>query len=288
MPVGNGKQRLKRNTRVPSVRVWYDNFIVLFPMRSIWTGDIGFGLVTIPVKLYSATQRSELDLDMLDKKDKANIKYKRVNADTGKEVDWEDIVKGFEIDGRYIILTDKDFENASPENSKRLEIITFIDENEVDSIYFERPYYIEPAKSGAKPYALLRKALQSEKKAGVCTFVLRNKEHLGLIKVREDVLILNQLRFQEEIRKSNDLDLPGNKKIPTNQLKMAKTLINDMTEDFNIANYKDEYSSKLLKYIKQKANGKEPAKSKMRVVHKRSDDLMEQLKASLKKRKKTS
>ncbi len=257
-------------------------------MRSLWTGDIGFGLVTIPVKLYSATQRSELDLDMLDKNDKANIKYKRVNAETGAEVDWEDIVKGFEINGRYIILTDKDFENASPENAKRLEIIAFIDEDEVDSVYFERPYFIEPTKSGSKPYALLRKALQSEKKAGVCTFVLRNKEHLGLIKVRGDVLILNQIRFQEEIRETNDLNLPADNKIPANQLKMAKTLINDMTGDFDIGDYKDEYSKKLLKYIKQKAKGKKLPKSQMRVVHKRSDDLMEQLKASLKTRKKSS
>lgn len=258
-------------------------------MRSIWTGDIGFGLVSIPIKLYSAVQKSELDLDMLDKHDQANIQYKRINAETGKEVDWEDIVKGYAIDDKYVVLTEQDFEKASPENSKRLEIITFIDEQEVNSIYFERPYYIEPAKSGIKPYALFRTALQQERKAGVCTFVLRNKAHLGLIKVHDKLLVLNQIRFQEEIRKTNDLNIPSSGKIPANQLKMAKTLIKEMTDAFDISAYKDTYTEKLLKYIRQKAKGKKPTAQKMRVVHRRADDLMDQLKASLKtKRKKSS
>lgn len=258
-------------------------------MKSIWTGDIGFGLVTIPVKLYSATQKSEPDLDMLDKHDLSNIQYKRVNAETGKEVEWDDIVKGYELDGRYIVLTEEDFEKASPENTKRLEIFSFIEEDAIDSIYFERPYYIEPTKSGAKPYALFRKALESEGKAGLCTFVLRNKEHLGIIKVLDDVIVLNQIRFQQEIRDTADLNIPKSDKIPAGQLKMAKTLIREMSEEFDIDQYKDTYSEKLLKYIKQKAKGKKPQSSKMRIVHKRSDDLMEQLKESLKtQRKKTS
>lgn len=258
-------------------------------MKSIWTGDIGFGLVSIPVKLYSASQRSELDLDMLDKQDLSNIKYKRINAETGKEVDWEDIVKGYEINGNYIVLTDEDFEKASPENNRRLEILSFIEENAVDSIYFERPYYIEPTKSGAKSYALFRKALESEKKVGLCTFVLRNKEHLGIIKVLHNVILLNQIRFREEIRDTSDLNLPKEGKIPAGQLKMAQALIKEMSGDFDIAEYKDTYSEKLLKYIKQKAKGKKPKPEKMRIIPKRSDNLIAQLKESLKKqRKKTS
>lgn len=257
-------------------------------MKSIWTGDIGFGLVTIPIKLYSATQKSELDFDMLDKKDHSNIRYKRVNEKTGKEVDWDDIVKGYELDGKYIIMKDEDFEKASPENDKRLEISEFVEEKEIDSMYFEKPYYIEPTKSGAKPYALFRKALSKSKKAGLCTYVLRNKEHLGLIKVIDDVLVLNQLRFPEEIRSSKDLNIPKVTKIPANQLKMADTLIDQMTESFDISQYKDTYSKKLLKYIKARSKGKKSESPKMHVAHKRSDDLMEQLKASLKKQKKTS
>lgn len=258
-------------------------------MKSIWTGDIGFGLVSIAVKLYSATQASELDFDMLDKHNKANIRYKRVNKSTGKEVDWDDIVKGYDLDGKYIILNDEDFEKASPENTKRLEILEFVEEKEIDSIYFEKPYYIEPTKSGSKPYALFREALKKSKKAGLCTFVLRNKEHLAIIKPMDNVLVLNQIRFQEEIRKTTDLNIPKATKIPANQLKMANTLIDQMTQPFDIRQYKDTYTGKLLKYIKAKAKGKKTTSKKMHVVHKRSDDLMEQLKASLEnKRKKTS
>lgn len=258
-------------------------------MKSIWTGDIGFGLVSIPIKLYSATQNSELNFDMLDKGNHANIRYKRVNEQTGKEVDWDNIVKGYDLDGKYIILTDKDFENASPENTKRIEITEFVDETIIDSIYFERPYYTEPVKRGAKPYALFREALAKSKKAGLCTFVLRNKEHLGLLKVREDIIVLNQLRFQEEIRDAEGLDIPTKADVPANQLKMASTLIKEMSGKFDFSEYKDTYSAKLLKYIRQKAKGGKAKPAKMHVLHKHTDDLMEQLKASLgTKRKKTS
>src|SRR6202000_2835763 len=154
-------------------------------MRSIWTGAIGFGLVNIPVKLYSAVQGSELDLDMLDKKDQANIKFKRVNEHTGKEVAWENIVKGYKLDDRYIVLTDEDFEKASPEKSKIIEIREFIDETEMNGIYYEKPIYLKPDKSGTKAYALLRDALHKTGKCGFGSFVMRNKEGLCLIKPME-------------------------------------------------------------------------------------------------------
>jgi DNA end-binding protein Ku len=123
-------------------------------MRSIWTGAIGFGLVTIPVKLYSAVQDSSLDLDMLDKKDHAHIRFKRVNEETGKEVEWANIVKAYDYEGKYVVLTDKDFEAASPEKTKYIEIFQFVKEEEIDSIYYENPYYVEPDKNGNKPYTL--------------------------------------------------------------------------------------------------------------------------------------
>jgi DNA end-binding protein Ku len=258
-------------------------------MRSIWTGDIGFGLVTIPIKLYSATQRSELNFDMLDKRDQSNIRYKRVNAETGKEVEWADIVKGYELDGKYVVLTEKDFENASPEKTKRIEVLEFVNEDEVDSLYFEIPYYTEPTKSGSKPYALLREALKKTKKAGLSTYVLRNKEHLGLIKVVNNVILLHQIRFQEEIRNTSELNIPKEQNLPAAQVKMAITLIEQMTAKFDLGGFKDTYTEQLLKYIKARAKGKKPIQPKMEVAHKKSEDLMEQLKASLKVRqKKTS
>ncbi|GAA4313772.1 Ku protein [Compostibacter hankyongensis] len=258
-------------------------------MKSIWTGDIGFGLVSIPVKLYSATQGSELDFDLLDKSDHARIRYMRVNEDTGKEVEWEDIVRAYDLNGKYIVLTPKDFENASPEKTKRIEIMEFVDESEIDSIYYETPYYVEPEKKGQKPYLLLREALRKTKKAGLGTYVLRNREHLCVIKVVNDLIVLNRIRFEEEIRNPEEVNAPVAKKINPGELKMAVTLIEQMTGDFKIGNYKDTYSAELLKVIKAKARGKKTTAPKLKVVHKRTDNLMEQLKASLgKKRRKTS
>lgn len=249
-------------------------------MRAIWTGAIGFGLVNIPVKLFSAIQNSELDLDMLDKKDLSNIRFLRVNANTGKEVAWENIVRGYKLDDRYIVLTDDDFKAASPEKTKIIEILEFINEQDIDSIYYETPYYLQPEKSGAKAYALLRDALKKSGKAGLGSFVMRNRESLVVIKPQDDILLLNKIRFAEEIRDTEGITIPDATNKPA-ELKMAMQLIDQLTQEFDISRYKDTYSDKLLKLIKEKAKGKKPAKPQMRVVHSRSRDLMEQLKASL-------
>ena len=139
-------------------------------MRAIWSGAIGFGLVNIPVKLYSAVQQSDLSLDMLDRKDHSNIKFQRINASTGKEVAWENIVKGYKLDDRYVVLTDEDFQQASPEKNKMIDISEFVSEKEIDSMYYEVPYYLQPEKSGAKAYALLRDALKKIRKSGTGNF----------------------------------------------------------------------------------------------------------------------
>lgn len=249
-------------------------------MRAIWTGSIGFGLVNIPVKIYSAVQGSELDLDMLDKKDHANIKFQRVNANTGKEVPWANIARGYKVDGRYVVLTDEDFKKASPEKTKQIEITEFIDEKEIDSMYFETPYYLEPDKSGARAYGLLRDALKKTGKAGLGNYVLRNRESLGLIKVSGTVLVLNKIRFQQEIRDTGDLNIPASESKP-NEIKMAIELVNQLTTEFDISKYKDTYTDKLLKLINAKAKGKKIPTPALRVVHSRSKDLMSQLKASL-------
>ncbi|MBV7528912.1 Ku protein [Chitinophaga sp. sic0106] len=250
-------------------------------MRAIWSGAIGFGLVNIPVKLYSATQDSHINLDMLDSKNMGHIRYKRVNEDTGKEVPWEQIVKGYLYNDEYIVLEDEDFEAASPKKSKVIEITSFVQEEDIDDIYFESPYFLEPAKGGEKAYELLRQTLEKTKKAGLSSFVLRSSEHLAVIRPRENYLLLQQLRFEEELRSAEDLNLPTGVKLQKKELDMAAALVKEYTEKFDISAYKDEYNAELMKIIKAKASGKKPVVKKMRVVHTKSADLFDQLKASL-------
>ncbi len=251
-------------------------------MRPIWTGAIGFGLVNIPIKLYSATESSNLDLDMLDKKDHSNIHFLRVNSKTGKEVKWENIVKGYKLpNDEYVVLEDKDFELANAKKTKTIEITAFADETEIESIYYETPYYLEPDKSGARAYALLREALTKTGKVGIASFVLRNKETLAILRANEKVIILNRIRFQEEIRNPADLTLPAKSEIKGNELKMAISLIEQLSGKFDISAYKDTYSAELLKVIKAKSKGRQVKEPSLKVVHSKSQDLMEQLKASL-------
>jgi len=259
-------------------------------MKSIWTGAIGFGLVNIPVKLFSATESSTLDLDMLDKKDHANIKFMRVNEKTGKEVKWENIVKGYKLpNDEYVVLSDEDFEKASVKKTKTIEITEFVNEREIESIYYETPYYLEPEKSGVRAYALLREALLKTEKAGLATFVMRNKETLAILRATEKVIILNRIRFQEEIKDTTALTLPAKTVVKANELKMAVSLIDQLTGKFDIKKYKDTYSADLMKFIHAKAKGKKTAEPKLKVVHNKTKDIMEQLKASLNtKRKKAS
>jgi DNA end-binding protein Ku len=257
-------------------------------MRSLWTGAIGFGLVNIPVKLYSAIQQSDLDLDMLDKKDHSNIRFQRINEKTGKEVPYSNIVKAYNYEGHYVVLDDEDFKKASPEKTKMIEIIEFVEESEVDSMLYETPYYLEPQKSGEKAYVLLRDALKKTGKTGLATFVLRSKESLALLKTSGDTLILQKIRYEQEIRAADDLKIPSTTSKPA-ELKMATTLIDQLSAKFDISKYKDTYSDELMKLIEAKAKGKKIAAPTMKVVHSRSKDLMEQLKASLDtKRKKAS
>jgi len=256
-------------------------------MRAIWTGSLGFGLVNIPIKIFSAVQDSSLDLDMLDSKDHSNIKFKRVNEKTGKEVLWENIVRGYYIDNKYVVLDKTDFEKASPEKTKHIEIKHFVDESEIDSMYFEQPYYLQPEKTGTRAYALLRDALKKTGKAGVALFVMRDREHLCIVKPKDDVIVLNRIRFEEEIRTTDDLDLPATKS-KTDELKMATTLINQLSGPFDIKKYRDDYSDRLMKIIKAKSKGKSVPFTPMKVVHSKTKDLMEQLKASLSEKKKAS
>lgn len=254
-------------------------------MKAIWKGAISFGLVNIPVKLYSATQQSSLDLDMVDPRDMSHIKFKRINEDTGKEVAWEHIAKAYKLKEHYILLDPEDFEAAAPEKSKIIQVDHFVDEKDIDTIFFENSYYVEPEKSGVKAYALMREALTKSKKVGIAQFVLRTAETLTVLKPRGNVLVLSKIRFSQEIRDTDELKLPSASEVKTAELKMAMALIKQYTTPFNIDKFKDEYAAALLKIIKAKAKGKKSKVPKLKVVHSKSKDLMEQLKASLEKSK---
>jgi DNA end-binding protein Ku len=255
-------------------------------MRAIWTGAIGFGLVNIPVRIFSATQDSNLDLDMLDKKDHAKIRFKRVNEDSGREVPWENIVKAYDYNGKYVVLDDEDFQKASPEKSKIIEIVEFVKETEIQSIFYETPYYLEPQKTGVKAYALLREALKKTGKVGVGNFVMRTKESLCVLKPMESAILLQGIRFEQEIREMKDLDIPEKSTVSPAEMKMAIALIDQLSAKFDISKYKDTYSEELMKVILAKAKGKKLQPAPLRVVHSKSKDLMDQLKESLSVKKK--
>lgn len=254
-------------------------------IKSIWSGSITFGLINIPVKVFSAVKESNLEMNMLDKNDYSNIKFKRVNENTGKEVTYADIVKGYKLDDKYVVVEDSDFEAAEAEKTKTIEIMNFVDEKEIDTIYYEQPYYLEPDKAAMKAYALLRDALQASGKVGVGSIVLRNKESLVIIKSYKNVIVLNRIRFQEEIRDATELKLPPPSEMKTKEMDMAIKLVEQLTEKFDIAKYKDNYTAKLLEIIKDKAKGKKQVAPKLKVVHKQNEDLMAMLKASLENKK---
>ncbi|WP_079242263.1 Ku protein [Chryseobacterium indologenes] len=251
-------------------------------MRAIWNGAIGFGLVNIPIKLYSASESSTLDLDMLDKKDLSNIKYKRVNENTNKEVAWENIVKGYKIEDKYIVLEDEDFQAVSPEKSKILSILQFVKEEEVDPALFETPYFLEPQKNGEAAYKLLLKALMKTKMAGIGSFILREREILCMIRPYQDeILMVNRMRYPEEMRTYEDLKIPSGKAPKAEELKMAETLIKSLAETFDPLKYRDTYNEDLLKIIKQKAKGKRAKVKETKEPAGKATDLMAMLKASL-------
>lgn len=256
-------------------------------MRAIWNGAIGFGLVNIPIKLYSATEESNIDLDMLDKNDLENINFKRVNAKTGKEVKWENIVKGFKLEDRYIVLTPEDFDEVSPEKSKILNIKQFVDISEIDSAYFETSYFLEPQKNGQEAYRLLLKSLIKTKMAGIGTFILREKEILCLVRPYENkILMVNRMRYPEEIRSFEDLKLPATKNPKPEELKMAESLIKQLATKFDPSKYTNTYNDDLMKIIKSKAKGKKKKTITPEEPSVKPTDLMAQLKASLESGKK--
>lgn len=230
--------------------------------RSIWKGSIAFGLVNIPVGLSSAESRPDIQLHMVDSKNHARIRYERVNADTGEEVPWDRLVKGYEHDeGQFILLTEDDLESVQPKLTKTIEISEFVALEDIDPMLFDKPYYLEPDKRGRKAYALLREALRKSGKAGISRVVIRTREYLSAMFVRDDALILMLLRFPQEIRASSKLDLPSSASkewTPAKkEMDLATRLIDDMTEKWKPEDFHDEYREALMDYIEKKVAGGE-------------------------------
>jgi DNA end-binding protein Ku len=256
--------------------------------RPIWTGALSFGLINIPVRLHSATAtEDQLDFDMLHKKDLTPIRYARVCRSDGKEVPYEDIVKGYEYrKGDYIVLTSEDFKSASPKKTKTVDIIDFVKESEIDTIYYEKPYFLEPEKGSEKAYLLLREALKKSKKVGVAQYVLRNKEHLGVIKPYGRVIVLDQLRYKDEIRKPAGLNIPETSNAKGKEITMALNLIDQLSEPFKPEEYHDTYKQDLKKMIAAKAKGKKFKSKEKEPEETEVVDLVAMLKASLKRHQK--
>ena len=253
-------------------------------MRALWSGSISFGLVNIPVRLYSGVNPHQgIDLDMLHKDDHSPIRYARICRKDGEEVPWDDIVKGYEYrDGDYVVLTQADLEKLDTEKTETIDIQHFVDQDEIDIRYFEHPYYLEPTKGGAKAYALLREALESSDKLALVRFVMREREHLGVIKPVGKALVLAQMRFPSDLRESTALDLPDNHEVTKDEVKVAIKLISQETKPFIPEDHKDTFTDELEDLIQAKAKGKKPSHHGKKHPDTEAKDLMAALKASIK------
>jgi DNA end-binding protein Ku len=223
--------------------------------RSIWRGAISFGLVHIPVDLHPAVRENRLDLTMLDRRDFAPVGFKRYNKVTDKEVGWDDIVKGYEYsDGEYVVLSDEDLRRANVEATQTIDILAFVDAPDVPLTYFDTPYYLTPGKGGDKVYALLRETMRKSDKIGIATVVIRTKQHLAALVCVGDAIVLNTLRFEDEMRPAEDIKVPDAKaaKLNAKELEMAMSLVEGMTEKWKPEQYHDTYREDILALVKKK------------------------------------
>ncbi|MYN41660.1 Ku protein [Duganella sp. FT109W] len=225
--------------------------------RALWKGAISFGLVYIPVEMYTAVQEHDLDLTMLDRRDFSPVGYKRYNKKTGKEVTWDDIVKGYEYeDNEYVVLSDEDLKRANVEATQTIDIVAFVEAADVPLTYYETPYYLAPSKGGNKVYALLRETLRKAGKIGIATVVMRTKQHLCALVCVEDKIVLNTLRYATEIRSAEELKLPPATLkaagISDKELKMALSLVDGMSEEWKPEQYHDTYKEDVLAMVKKK------------------------------------
>jgi DNA end-binding protein Ku len=224
--------------------------------RPIWTGSIVFGLVNVPVKLFSAQASNDLDFDLLDKRDFARVRYRRVNEKTGREVPWDQIVKGYEYEkGEYVALGDKDFREANVEATRSIQIMDFVDAAKISPLHYETPYYLEPQKNGRRAYALLREVMRRTGRVGVAKVVIRNRQRLAALIPQGSLLVLNILRYAHELRDPSQLELPqinAKSEVSNQEIKMAEQLVENMVGDWSPEKYRDDYYEDLLKLIDKK------------------------------------
>ncbi len=222
--------------------------------RAIWKGSISFGLVNIPVGLYSAETRDDISFKLLDKKTMSPIHYKRVSEESGKEVPWDETVRGYEFEsGKYVVLSDEDLKGAAPEATQTIDIVDFVDIDEISPLYFDKPYYLGPDKKGAKAYALLRETLRRTGKVGIAKVVIRTRQYLAVVVARGDVLTLELLRYAHELRDPSELDVPGGKAgVTDREIDMAERLVEGMVAAWDPEKYKDTYRQDLMKMIEKR------------------------------------
>ena len=224
-------------------------------MRAIWSGTISFGLVSVPVRMYTATESKELRFHFLDKNDLAPIGYEKVRKDTGEPVAADDVVRGFEIEkGRYVPLEDEDLDRLDVELTHAIDICDFVDLDEIDPIYFRKAYYLLPQDGAEKPYRLLVRALEETGKVGIAKVVIRNKQHLACLRPFDDVLVLETMYYADEIRKPEAEN--GKVELRKPEVEMAKSLVENLSEPFKPEKYDDTYRKELLELIRAKAKGK--------------------------------
>jgi len=229
-------------------------------MRAIWKGSISFGLVNIPIALYPATRREELKFRLLRKSDLSPVNYKRVAEKDGKEVSWDEIVKGYEYEkGKYVVLKDEDFERVDLEATQTVDIQDFVEQEEIDPMFFYKPYYLEPQKGGDKAYALLRDALAESKKVGIAKVVIKTRQYLAGVKPEDGVLVLELMHFAEELADPSNLHVPKKVEVGKREMNMATALIDSMSSKWKPEKYRDDYREALMEVIEEKveAGGKE-------------------------------
>ena len=229
-------------------------------MRAIWKGSISFGLVNIPIALYPATRKEELSFRLLRKSDLSPVNYKRVAEKDGKEVPWDQIVKGYEYEkGKYVVLKEEDFQRVDLEATQTVDIQDFVDLDEIDPILFYRPYYLEPQKGGDKAYVLLRDSLERKKKVGIAKVVIKTRQYLAGVKPEDSALVLELMHFADELADTSKLHLPKKVEVGKREMNMATALIDGMSSKWNPEKYKDDYREALMEVIEEKveAGGKE-------------------------------
>jgi DNA end-binding protein Ku len=255
-------------------------------MRAIWKGSISFGLVNIPIALYPATRREELRFRLLRKSDLSPVNYKRVAEKDGKEVPWDQIVKGYEYEkGKYVVLKDEDFERVDLEATQTVDIQDFVNIDEINPMYFYKPYYLEPQKGGDKAYALLRDALKDSKKVGIAKVVIKTRQYLAGVKPEDGALVLELMHFADELADTGKLHLPKKVEVGKREMNMAKSLIDNMSSKWDPEKYRDDYREALMEVIEEKveAGGKEiEAKPKKAPKPTKVIDLVSVLQKSLK------